>query len=137
MIRRVVFLALLVSALLVLAPPAGSQRRAEVFTFSAPTGASAQAFDVTRFGGFASKHTLQFKVTGSPSGCAFRFDGTNLGPEDNPTDADFADLSGSITCTANSAVHIVNKPIRTVRMYRTTWAGGTSPTLTVYYSYAP
>ncbi len=136
MIQRRLILALAL-VLLAVASPVGPQRRAEVFTFAAPTGASAQMFDVTRFGGFASKHTLQFKVTGSPSGCAFRLDGTNLGPEDNPTDSDFADLSGAITCTSNGVVSVVNKPIRTVRMYRSTWTGGSSPTLTVYYSWAP
>lgn len=121
---------------LTLLMPAGTdaQKAAQTFTWAAPTGASVQAFDLSRFGGFASKHTIQVRVTGSPT-CTVKLEGTNLGPEDTPADADYFSLSGDVNCASPSMVHIVNKPVRTVRMNRTVWSGGTAPTLSVVYTY--
>jgi hypothetical protein len=132
-----ILIAVLLAALLL---PAGldAQKAAQTFTWAAPTGASAQWLDLSRFGG-ASKHTIQIDVSGSPSGCTVKLEGSNLGPEANsgagPTDSQYFSLSGDVTCTSNTMVHVVNKTVRTVRANRTAWTGGTNPSLSVIYTY--
>jgi hypothetical protein len=136
--RRAALLGVLALALL-LPGSVTAQKPAHIFTWAAPTGASVQWLDLSRFGGFLSKHTIQIDVSGGPSGCTVKLEGSNLGPEANsgagPTDSQYFSLSGDVTCTSNTMVHVVNKSVRTVRANRTVWTGGTTPSLSVVYTY--
>jgi hypothetical protein len=64
-------------------------------------------------------HTLQVIVSGSPSACTVRLEGSL----DN---SNFFDLSGTQTCTSNLMFHVDGKPVTYVRANLLTWTGGTN-----------
>lgn len=74
----------------------------------------------------ANYHTVQVTVTGSPSACTVRLEGSL----DN---VNFFDLSGSQTCTSSTMFHVDGKPVSYVRANLLTLSGGTSPSVAVAY----
>lgn len=68
-------------------------------------------------------HTLQVVVTGGPSGCTVRLEGSLDG-------TNWFDLSGSQTCTSNAMFHVDGKPVAYVRANLLTWTGGTNAVIT-------
>lgn len=73
-----------------------------------------------------AQHTVQVTVTGSPTACTVRLEGSLDG-------VTYFDLSGSQACTANVMFHVVQRPVLWVRVYLVTLAGGTSPTVAARY----
>lgn len=72
------------------------------------------------------KHTLAAIVTGSPTGCSVRLEGSNDG-------TNYFDLSGAQTCTTSVMFHVVDRPVVFVRANVTALSGGTAPTVTATY----
>jgi hypothetical protein len=75
----------------------------------------------------ANYHTVQVVLTGSPTGCSVRLEGSL----DN---SNWFDLSGSQSCTSgNIMFHVDGKPVGYARANLLTLSGGTSPTATISY----
>jgi hypothetical protein len=68
-------------------------------------------------------HTVQIVVTGGPSACAAKLEGSL----DN---VNWFDLSGSQTCTSSVMFHVDGKPITYARVNLSTWTGGTAAVIT-------
>lgn len=66
---------------------------------------------------YPGEHTIQIAVTGPPGTCTCTLQGTldyNYG---------WFDLSGAEDCTIDNMFHVVNKPVRYLRMNISAWAG--------------
>lgn len=73
-------------------------------------------------------HSIQLVVTGAPSTCTYRLQGSN----DN---TNWFNISASdITCTSSTQAYETSKPARWVRGNLLTLTGGTSPTITLHYA---
>ena len=83
------------------------------------------AFDVSN--ALPTQHTVLLVITGSPATCTAKLQGSMDG-------TNWADLSGSETCTSTTTFHVVNKPILNIRVNVTALTGGTSPTVTAIYA---
>lgn len=79
----------------------------------------------------AHTHTIQAVVTGGPAACSIQLEGTLDDPSTSA--ADWADLSGSQTCTSTVTFHVIDRAVRGVRANLTALSGGTAPTVTVKY----
>lgn len=78
--------------------------------------------------GVTNTHTSQLVVTGAPTGCTYRLQGSN----DSVT---WFDISASdITCTSSTVSHTVDKPSLYVRGNLLTLSGGTAPTVRLHYA---
>lgn len=73
-------------------------------------------------------HAIELIVTGSPSTCTYRLQGSI----DNST---WFNISASdITCTSTTVAYEVDKPVVYVRGNLATLSGGTAPTVTLKYA---
>lgn len=77
-----------------------------------------------------TKHTIHLRVTGGPATCTYRLEGS-LDPDE--VTPEWFDLSGTLTCTTSTMVHIVDRPVMRVRGNLLTLTGGTSPTVQLRY----
>jgi len=77
-----------------------------------------------------TKHTIQWKVAGGPSGCSLTLQGTIV---DNPTSSDMVDIGTSQTCTSGGMSFVVDKPVTGVAVNVTVLTNGTNPAVTVTY----
>lgn len=68
-------------------------------------------------------HTVQVVVSGSPSACTVRLEGSL----DNNN---WFDVSGTQTCTSNLMFHVDGKPLTYARVNLLTWTGGTNAVIT-------
>lgn len=74
-------------------------------------------------------HTAQLIVTGGPTGCTYRLQGSNDGG------ATWFNISAAdITCTTTTSSFEVNKPGVRIRGNLLTLTGGTTPTVTLHYA---
>jgi hypothetical protein len=80
----------------------------------------------------AHKHTVQVTTTGSPSSCSIQLEGT-LDDIYAVSSPQWANLSGSQTCTSNVTFHVADRPVRAVRANLTALSGGSSPTVSAKY----
>ncbi len=71
----------------------------------------------------ANYHTVQVVVSGSPSACTVRLEGSL----DNNN---WFDVSGTQTCTSNLMFHVDGKPLTYTRVNLLTWTGGTNAVIT-------
>ena len=73
-------------------------------------------------------HSIQLVVTGSPTGCTYRLQGSNDG-------TNWYNISAAdITCTSTTQAYEQNKPARLLRGNLLTLSGGSSPTVTLIYA---
>lgn len=78
--------------------------------------------------GIAISHSIGLVVTGSPTGCTYRLQGSRDG-------TNWFNISATdITCTSTTASYEANKPWPQVRGNLLTLSGGTSPTVTLHYA---
>lgn len=97
-------------------------------TFAALNAVSATPAHNTLMGQrYASKHTIQAKVTGSPTTATGQLEGSLDGTA-------WFDLSGAQDVSANVMFHVANKPVRKVRFNLTALSGGSSPTVQAIYT---
>jgi len=68
-------------------------------------------------------HTVQVIVSGSPSACTVRLEGSL----DN---SNWFDVSGTQTCTSNLMFHVDGKPLTYTHVNLLTWTGGTNAVIT-------
>ena len=123
--RFTYLLAALVFAIPFLFPLAGGAAVAGVNSFTAQTAVGQTAgFDV----GTASVHSIQLVVTGAPTACTYRLQGSNDGTTWYHISA------ADITCTSSIVSFESNKPARFVRGDLKTLTGGASPTVTLHYA---
>lgn len=72
-------------------------------------------------------HTIHLVVTGAPTGCTYRLQGSRDGTT-------WFNISASdITCTTTATAFETNKPTRHVRGNLLTLTGGTAPTVRLHY----
>lgn len=116
MLRIVVFLLLAVAA-------AWGQAATNQFPAQAAVGAGT-GLNVAAVA--PGRHTLQVAVTGSPTTCTVRLEGSLDG-------VSFFDLSGAQSCTSATMFHVADRVVLYVRPYVVSLSGGTSPTVRVRY----
>lgn len=76
-----------------------------------------------------AQHSIQLVVTGGPTGCTYRLQGSNDGG------TNWFNISASdITCTSSTASFEANKPTKLIRGNLLTLSGGTTPTVTLHYA---
>ena len=77
--------------------------------------------------GILTSHTIGLVVTGGPSGCTYRLQGSRDG-------TNWFNISAAdITCTSSTVAYEANKPFPRVRGNLLTLTGGTAPTVTLHY----
>lgn len=103
----------------------GSTFADQPLTFSSTlsaTGASTAAYTTNGVNGAIQpilNHTVSVVVTGSPSACTIRLEGSL----DN---SNWFDLSGSQSCTSSVMFHVYGKVEKYLRVNLLTWTGGTN-----------
>jgi hypothetical protein len=105
-----------VAMLLLVAVVAQAQTRSFSVTLTA-TGATSSVWAEANY------HTVAVVVSGSPSACTVRLEGSL--DKNN-----WFDLSGTQTCTSNVMFHVDGKPATYVRANLLTWTGGTNAVIT-------
>jgi hypothetical protein len=68
-------------------------------------------------------HTVQVIVSGAPSACTVRLEGSL-------DRVNWFDVSGTQTCTSNVMFHVDGKPLNFARINLLTWTGGTNAVIT-------
>jgi len=68
----------------------------------------------------ATYHTISVRQVAST--CTFTVEGT-IDPIDNNADEYWADLSGTQSCTSDTMIHIINRPVKAIRVSVKTFAG--------------
>lgn len=97
--------------------------RSRSFTAQTATG---QTTGYT-LGGILINHTANLVVTGAPTGCTYRLQGSRDG-------TNWFNISGTdITCTASAVASYANFPAQYVRGNLLTLTGGTTPSVTLQY----
>ncbi|PWT71029.1 MAG: hypothetical protein C5B60_11425 [Chloroflexi bacterium] len=77
-------------------------------------------------------HTVQVVVTGSPTACTLHLEGSLDDLAVWPRA--WADLSGDVSITGSPTIfHVINRPVRYIRVNLTTLTGGTNPAVTIKY----
>jgi hypothetical protein len=82
-------------------------------------------------GPVAHKHTVQVITAGGPTTCAIQLEGTLDDVTSNSPD--WANLSGSQTCTSSVTFHVADRPVTGIRANLTALTGGSSPTVAIKY----
>ena len=94
------------------------------FTTQTAVGATASSGQMR---GIAVHHTTELIVTGAPTGCTYRLQGTRDGTT-------WFNLSAAdVTCTTTAVAFEANKPAVQVRGNLLTLTGGTTPSVTLKY----
>lgn len=101
---------------LLLTLPLGAQQRTFTATLTG-TGTTAALWVESNF------HTVQVVVTGGPSACTVRLEGSL----DN---SNWFDVSGTQTCTSSVMFHVDGKPLTYTRVNLLSWSGGTNAVIT-------
>lgn len=94
-------------------------------TFTTQTATGATTALTPR--GIPTHHTAELIVTGAPTGCTYRLQGSRDGTT-------FFNISASdVTCTSTTVAFEANKPTVHIRGNLLTLTGGTSPSVTLKY----
>lgn len=88
------------------------------YDFAAVTSAGAgTVLDLRK--SLIKSHTIEVSVTGTPSACTYRVEGSS-------NSNNWYDLSGTQACTSNGMIHIDPKPVRFLRINVITLVGTAS-----------
>ncbi len=110
-------------ALLLLAIPSAAQRQSSFKVFDALTAAGQTAAFDTWFGAsYPLQHTVQLTISSLPATCTVQLEGCLLG-RTVCTTADWEVLSTAHDCTSVEMFHVINRPVRNIRVNLTALAG--------------
>ena len=111
-------------ALLLLTIPSTAQRQSSFKVFDALTAAGqTEAFDVWFGAGYPLQHTVQLTITSRAATCTVQHEGCLLGRTVCAV-ADWEILSAAdVDCTSIEMFHVINRPVRSIRVNLTALAG--------------
>ena len=115
----------LILLVLLFTPPSSAQRQSAFQTFDALTAVGPTVAFNTGFGSrYPHTHTVQLSISSLPNTCTFQLEGCLLLGPDVCDASDWELLSAAdVDCTSIEMFHVVNRPVRNIRVNLTALTG--------------
>ncbi len=114
----------LILLVLLLATPSSAQRQSAFQTFDALTSTGQTVAFNAGFGSrYPLEHTVQLSISSLPATCTVQLEGCLLLGPDTCDASDWELLSAAVDCTSIEMFHVINRPVRNIRINLTALTG--------------